>query len=83
MKADIKIWVLTGDKQETAINIGEKRIPNGQNVNQRKDGRATTSWRVRAVEMLLTGSPLVPAVEENCSYCGVNEITARRIATIM
>ena len=22
-KADIKIWVLTGDKQETAINIGE------------------------------------------------------------
>lgn len=23
MKADIKIWVLTGDKQETAINIGE------------------------------------------------------------
>jgi len=21
-KADIKIWVLTGDKQETAINIG-------------------------------------------------------------
>lgn len=22
MKADIKIWVLTGDKQETAINIG-------------------------------------------------------------
>lgn len=23
MKADIKIWILTGDKQETAINIGE------------------------------------------------------------
>ena len=23
IKADIKIWVLTGDKQETAINIGE------------------------------------------------------------
>lgn len=22
-KADIKIWVLTGDKQETAINIGQ------------------------------------------------------------
>lgn len=22
-KADIKIWVLTGDKQETAINIGK------------------------------------------------------------
>lgn len=22
MKADIKIWILTGDKQETAINIG-------------------------------------------------------------
>lgn len=22
MRADIKIWVLTGDKQETAINIG-------------------------------------------------------------
>ena len=21
-KADIKIWILTGDKQETAINIG-------------------------------------------------------------
>lgn len=64
MKADIKIWVLTGDKQETAINIGKKIIPNGQNVNQRKDVRATTSWKVRAVEMLLTGSPLVPAVEE-------------------
>lgn len=25
MRADIKIWVLTGDKQETAINIGKKR----------------------------------------------------------
>lgn len=24
MRADIKIWVLTGDKQETAINIGER-----------------------------------------------------------
>ena len=23
--AGIKIWVLTGDKQETAINIGQKR----------------------------------------------------------
>jgi len=22
MEADIKVWVLTGDKQETAINIG-------------------------------------------------------------
>ena len=21
-KADIKVWILTGDKQETAINIG-------------------------------------------------------------
>lgn len=26
MKADIKIWILTGDKQETAINIGN--LPN-------------------------------------------------------
>ena len=25
MRADIKIWVLTGDKQETAINIGERK----------------------------------------------------------
>lgn len=25
MKADIKIWILTGDKQETAINIGKKQ----------------------------------------------------------
>lgn len=25
MKADIKIWILTGDKQETAINIGEQQ----------------------------------------------------------
>lgn len=24
MKADIKIWILTGDKQETAINIGKR-----------------------------------------------------------
>lgn len=23
LKADIKVWILTGDKQETAINIGE------------------------------------------------------------
>jgi len=22
-KADIKVWVLTGDKQETAVNIGK------------------------------------------------------------
>lgn len=28
MKADIKIWILTGDKQETAINIG-----NSPNLN--------------------------------------------------
>uniref|UniRef100_A0A8D0A1L9 Phospholipid-transporting ATPase n=1 Tax=Sander lucioperca TaxID=283035 RepID=A0A8D0A1L9_SANLU len=28
MRADIKIWVLTGDKQETAINIGERKNPN-------------------------------------------------------
>ena len=28
IKADIKIWILTGDKQETAINIG-KRIDGG------------------------------------------------------
>lgn len=26
MRADIKIWVLTGDKQETAINIGKKDL---------------------------------------------------------
>lgn len=26
MKADIKIWILTGDKQETAINIGKIMI---------------------------------------------------------
>lgn len=25
MKADIKIWILTGDKQETAINIGKQQ----------------------------------------------------------
>lgn len=25
MKADIKIWILTGDKQETAINIGKTK----------------------------------------------------------
>ena len=29
IKADIKIWILTGDKQETAINIG-KRIDGGE-----------------------------------------------------
>ena len=23
MRADIKLWVLTGDKQETAINVGK------------------------------------------------------------
>lgn len=28
MRADIKIWVLTGDKQETAINIGERQTFN-------------------------------------------------------
>ncbi|KPP66893.1 hypothetical protein Z043_114568, partial [Scleropages formosus] len=27
MKADIKIWILTGDKQETAINIGSAALP--------------------------------------------------------
>jgi len=26
MRADIKIWVLTGDKQETAINIGKEKL---------------------------------------------------------
>lgn len=26
MKADIKIWILTGDKQETAINIGKPHL---------------------------------------------------------
>lgn len=35
MRADIKIWVLTGDKQETAINIGDGAYstPSGLNVN--------------------------------------------------
>lgn len=35
MKADIKIWVLTGDKQETAINIGEKtlQLHSGRNAD--------------------------------------------------
>lgn len=28
MKADIKMWILTGDKQETAINIGNRSICN-------------------------------------------------------
>lgn len=32
MRADIKIWVLTGDKQETAINIGEGRLNNNVRV---------------------------------------------------
>lgn len=32
MRADIKIWVLTGDKQETAINIGERRLNNNVRV---------------------------------------------------
>ena len=26
LRADIKLWVLTGDKQETAINIGKCNI---------------------------------------------------------
>uniref|UniRef100_A0A8C3AVQ7 Phospholipid-transporting ATPase n=1 Tax=Cyclopterus lumpus TaxID=8103 RepID=A0A8C3AVQ7_CYCLU len=37
MRADIKIWVLTGDKQETAINIGKReafKINTGQNVGE-------------------------------------------------
>lgn len=32
MRADIKIWVLTGDKQETAINIGEICLNNNVRV---------------------------------------------------
>jgi len=26
LDADIKVWVLTGDKQETAINIGNNAV---------------------------------------------------------
>lgn len=34
LKANIKIWMLTGDKQETAINIGKscKLIPEGSEI---------------------------------------------------
>ena len=32
-KADIKIWVLTGDKQETAINIGYSCKLIGENMS--------------------------------------------------
>ena len=32
MRADIKIWVLTGDKQETAINIGERKAFKGNTM---------------------------------------------------
>lgn len=39
MRADIKIWVLTGDKQETAINIGEgaENKPCGQKCELQSD----------------------------------------------
>uniref|UniRef100_A0A671VRV7 ATPase phospholipid transporting 8B1 n=1 Tax=Sparus aurata TaxID=8175 RepID=A0A671VRV7_SPAAU len=45
-KADIKIWVLTGDKKETAENIGyscslltdDMQIHYGEDVNNNKDG---------------------------------------------
>lgn len=39
MRADIKIWVLTGDKQETAINIGEGSFLNEIFVRQLQGSR--------------------------------------------
>ena len=35
MRADIKLWVLTGDKQETAINVGMlKKLLKSQGVER-------------------------------------------------
>lgn len=34
MRADIKIWVLTGDKQETAINIGERKASKSNTIDK-------------------------------------------------
>ncbi|XP_072292314.1 phospholipid-transporting ATPase IC-like, partial [Eucyclogobius newberryi] len=49
-KADIKIWVLTGDKKETAENIGyscsllteDMQIHYGEDVNEKLQGRQTS-----------------------------------------
>lgn len=35
MRAGIKIWVLTGDKQETAINIGERKQLNKDTMQKK------------------------------------------------
>lgn len=46
MRADIKIWVLTGDKQETAINIGKKDLKKNKvwlNVKSQKNGKIKSS----------------------------------------
>lgn len=46
MRADIKIWVLTGDKQETAINIGKKDFKKNKvwlNVKSQKNGKIKSS----------------------------------------
>ncbi|MGH0152379.1 UNVERIFIED_CONTAM: hypothetical protein FKN15_029516 [Acipenser sinensis] len=38
MKADIKIWILTGDKQETAVNIGSPNGSPGKSTAVRRAG---------------------------------------------
>lgn len=52
MKADIKIWILTGDKQETAINIGNAlnqtsnvKLLNGVGIFQKIDLRSFRTWQ--------------------------------------
>uniref|UniRef100_A0A8C1LAU2 Phospholipid-transporting ATPase n=1 Tax=Cyprinus carpio TaxID=7962 RepID=A0A8C1LAU2_CYPCA len=45
MKADIKIWILTGDKQETAVNIGESRHKKIVCMNINFDGTRETLSR--------------------------------------
>lgn len=60
MKADIKIWILTGDKQETAINIGNSPLSSFKlmlfnrsiclrKINLRYDFKTTKSDTVKMV----------------------------------
>lgn len=51
MRADIKIWVLTGDKQETAINIGEREKHLKETLWPKyKLWLSTGRWKVKAAD---------------------------------
>lgn len=66
LDAGIKVWMITGDKQETAINIAVscKLFTNSDNVLKCNGNRATAMQRVDAVSHPPALTSVSPAAHE-------------------